>query len=93
MKKSYRRFKEIRENVHAKLNSHKDIEGQLTDAVCELSLLHITEIPKYKQETVKEILETCSTHQAEGDEGIFNASISRMTYTKQIELKRTIETI
>ncbi|PIQ49770.1 MAG: hypothetical protein COW03_03360 [Cytophagales bacterium CG12_big_fil_rev_8_21_14_0_65_40_12] len=91
MRPTYRRFKELREKAQDKLKGRGVLEQQLTDAVCEIDMMHENEVPEYKWGSVQSIIKSCRTHKAEGDEGIFRASINKMTYEQLKSLKRAIE--
>ena len=56
MRKSYRRFNELRENAKEKLKGYGIIEDQLTNAVIEISMMNQSEIPEYKLLNVKSII-------------------------------------
>lgn len=91
MRPTYRRFKELRKKAQEELKGHGILEDQLTSAVCELDYMHKPEVPKYIWESVQSVINSCRTHEAEGDEGIFRASINKMTYDERKSLKRAIE--
>tara|TARA_A100000171_G_scaffold53096_1_gene76801 strand:- start:9090 stop:9371 length:282 start_codon:yes stop_codon:yes gene_type:complete len=91
MRPTYRRFKELREKAQEKLKGPGVLEHQLTNAVCEIGYMDESEVPKHQWESIKSILNSCRTHKAEKEEGIFQASINKMTYEEKIKLKRAIE--
>ena len=81
----------MRDKAQEKLDSHRPLEEALTNAVCEIVMMDEDEVPKYKWSSIQAILDSCRTHEAEGKEGIFRASINNMTYEKKKSLKRQIE--
>jgi len=91
MRRSYRRFNELRENAQEKLKGYGILEDQLTYAVIEIDMMHKQEVPEYKWISVQSILNSCRTHKAECDEGIFRASINKMTHEELKSLQRKIE--
>jgi len=91
MRPTYRRFKELREKAQDKLKERGNLKEQLADAVCEISMMYKHEVPEYQWVYVQSILDSCRTHEAEGDEGIFQASINKMSYEQLKSLKRSIE--
>ena len=93
MKRSYRRFKEIRNNAKQELKNYRSFEESVANAVCEINDLFESEIPKYKREYIKSIISSCLTHKALGDEGDVRVSINNMSDEQKNNLKKRIESI
>jgi hypothetical protein len=88
---TYRRFDELRAKAKKKLEGRGILEKQLTNAVIEISYMRENEVPEYAWDSVESILSRCRTHEPQGDEGRFRASINAMTYEQLDSLKRAIE--
>lgn len=90
MHSDYRRFKELRKKALNHLQGSGSLEARLHRAVCEIDMMRQDEIPKHHLANVKYIIDMCTTHKAEADEGIFRASINKMSYDKLQRLKNAI---
>lgn len=85
------RFKELREKAQDELKCRGILKEQLINAVFEIDMMEEYEVPKHKWEDVQSIIKSCTTNEPEGDEGIYGASINKMTYEQLKSLKRSIE--
>ena len=91
MRPTYRRFKELKGKAQEVLNESGKLEERLANAICEVDLMEEHEVLKHKWDSVQIIIKSCVTHQPEGDEGIYRASINHKSYEELIALKRAIE--
>ena len=93
MIRKYGRFYELKTKAAEKLRGKRPLEEELASAVNEISYMNQNDVPEYQWDEVQSILKSCKTHEANGKEGIFRASINKMSYNEKLALKNAIETL
>lgn len=89
----FSRYKQLQSKARENLKSGFHLEDQLASAIYEIDMMEEHIVPKHRWDRVKDILESCNTHKAIGDEGTIRASINKMTYEQKMSLKMKIETL
>ncbi|MBL1232434.1 MAG: hypothetical protein COA31_006930 [Flavobacteriales bacterium] len=90
MPTKYGRFHELKTKALEYLQDKWPTEEELTYAVNEIAYINQNDVSEHTWEDIQVILNKCKTHKAIGDEGVFRASINKMTEKEKIDLKQTI---
>jgi len=93
MFRTYRRFFELKKNAINYLNGRGSLEDRLSKAIFEIAYINNNDVPEPVWDKVQSLIDRCSTHKAEGDEGIFMASIRKMSFEEKEALERDIKNL